>query len=92
MRPSTETVLLRLEGGNWSKVDLPSEDPDLTGADVCPDGALAAVFDYALCRYSDGEWVPRDIPVTCLARSVACLDDGSVWVSCGDSVVRLSGG
>jgi hypothetical protein len=92
LRPSTETVLLRLEAGKWSRVELPSKDPDLTGADVCPDGALAAVLDYALYLYSDGEWVPRDIPETCLAREVACLDDGSVWVSCGDSVVRLPGG
>lgn len=92
LRPSTETVLLRHEGGRWSKVELPSEDPDLTGADVCPDGVLVAVFDYALYRYGQGEWVPWDIPETCQARDVACLDDGSVWVSCGDSVVRLPGG
>ncbi len=52
---------------------------------------LVAVFDYALYRYGQGEWVPWDVAETCQARDVACLDDGSVWVSCGDSVVRLPG-
>jgi hypothetical protein len=90
MRPSAKALLLQHTDAGWQKTELPSEDADLTGADVDAGGALWAVFDNTLYRREQGKWVPRDL-AECRAEQVSCLDDGSVWVTCEGSVLRISG-